>query len=92
MLITAGMTTAPAPPVIGLSLILHGAWQWHLLDRQGCAPARLLGPSSYAPIMGRLARPSLVAQAVGPTGEQFCFRLAGTDQTLMALSICAWSG
>lgn len=73
-------------PFIGLSLILYGAGNGIFSIAKGALPLALFGPARYAPIMGRLARPSLVAQAVGPTVGAILLSVAGTDQTLVALA------
>ncbi|MBI1622872.1 MFS transporter [Aquamicrobium zhengzhouense] len=87
VLSAAGMTMLAAGfPIIGLSLILYGAGNGIFSIAKGALPLALFGPSRYAPIMGRLARPSLVAQAVGPTVGAILLSVAGTDQTLLALA------
>lgn len=76
-------------PIIGLSLILYGAGNGIFSIAKGALPLALFGPSRYAPIMGRLARPGLIAQAVGPTVGAILLSVAGTDQTLVALAAIA---
>jgi hypothetical protein len=39
--------------------------------------------------MGRLARPGLIAQAVGPTVGALLLSVAGADQTLIMLAVLA---
>lgn len=83
----AGMTMLAAGfPVIGLSLVLYGAGNGIFSIAKGALPLALFGPARYAPIMGRLARPSLIAQAVGPTVGALLLSVAGTDQTLIMLA------
>jgi MFS family permease len=85
-----GMTMLAAGfPIIGLSLILYGAGNGIFSIAKGALPLALFGPARYAPIIGRLARPSLVAQAVGPTVGAILLSVAGTDQTLVALAALA---
>ena len=76
-------------PIIGLSLILYGAGNGIFSIAKGALPLALFGPSRYAPIMGRLARTSLVAQAGGPTLGAILLSVAGTDLTLVALAALA---
>lgn len=51
---------------IALALIFFGAGNGVFSIARGTLPLALFGPSRYAPLMGRLARPSLVAQALAP--------------------------
>jgi hypothetical protein len=76
-------------PIIGLSLIFYGAGNGIFSIAKGALPLALFGPSHYAPIMGRLARPSVVAQAIGPTVGAVLISVAGTDQTLVVLAALA---
>lgn len=83
----AGMTMlAAGSSVIGLSLVLYGAGNGIFSIAKGALPLALFGPARYAPIMGRLARPGLVAQAVGPTVGALLLSIAGTDQILIMLA------
>lgn len=77
---------AAGSPVIGLSLVLYGAGNGIFSIAKGALPLALFGPARYAPIMGRLARPGLVAQAVGPTVGALLLSIAGTDQILIMLA------
>ncbi len=82
-----GMTMLAAGfRVIGLSLVLYGAGNGIFSIAKGALPLTLFGPARYAPIMGRLARPALVAQAVGPTVGAMLLSAAGTENTLLTLA------
>jgi len=50
---------------VGLALVLYGAGNGVLSIAKGTVPLALFGSHRYAPLMGRLARPSLFAQALG---------------------------
>jgi hypothetical protein len=45
-------------------------------------PLALFGAADYAPIMGRLARPSLIAQALSPSIGAFLIEHLGTEWAL----------
>ena len=45
-------------------------------------PLVLFGASNYAPIMGRLARPSMIAQAASPTIGAFLIQWLGPNGAL----------
>ncbi|WP_247996879.1 MFS transporter [Brucella tritici] len=53
-------------PAIGIGLILYGAGNGIFSIARGALPLALFGPDRYASVMGKLARPGLVAQAVAP--------------------------
>lgn len=90
VLSAAGMVMLAAGfSITGLSLILYGAGNGVFSIAKGALPLALFGPSRYAPIMGRLARPSLVAQAIGPTVGAVLLSAAGTDPTLFVLAALA---
>lgn len=50
----------------GVAIVLYGAGNGILSIARGSLPLALFGPERYAPLMGRLARPALAAQAVAP--------------------------
>lgn len=86
-LTATGMTMlASGFRVVGLSLILYGAGNGVFSIAKGALPLALFGPARYAPIMGRLARPALVAQAVGPTAGGLLLSVAGSENTLLGLT------
>jgi hypothetical protein len=53
-------------PVIALGLVLHGAGMGIMSIARGTVPLALFGPIEYPVVMGRLAAPSLLAQAISP--------------------------
>jgi hypothetical protein len=85
----AGLGITPA------SLILYGAGIGIESIARGTLPLALFGEERYAAIMGRIARPSLIAQAASPLfGAVLMARLhaGGTLVTLLAMAswIAAW--
>jgi MFS family permease len=86
-LTATGMTMlASGFRVIGLSLVLYGAGNGIFSIAKGALPLALFGPARYPSIMGRLARPSLVAQAAGPIVGGILLSTVGTDNTLLTLA------
>ena len=57
-----GMTLA------ALALIFYGAGNGIYSIARGAVPLAVFGPDGYAPLMGKIALPSLVAQALAPWG------------------------
>ncbi len=54
-------------PIIAVALVFYGAGIGLESIARATLPLSLFGPADYAPIMGRLARPSLFAQAAAPS-------------------------
>lgn len=69
-----------------LALILYGAGNGVFSIARGALPMALFGPDRYPRIMGRLARPSLVAQAAAPLVGAGLIALAGAEGTLAVLA------
>jgi MFS family permease len=86
---TGMMMLASGFRITGLSLVLYGAGNGIFSIAKGALPLALFGSARYAPIMGRLARPGLVAQALGPTVGAFLLSIAGASQTLIVLAALA---
>jgi hypothetical protein len=64
------------PVVMAGALVLYGAGNGIKTIVKGTLPLALFGASGYAALMGRLAMPTLLAQAVAPT--LMAFTLAGS--------------
>ncbi|KFC64777.1 putative permease of the major facilitator superfamily protein [Bosea sp. LC85] len=75
--------------LVAFALILYGAGNGIFSIAKGTLPLSLFGPHRYAPIVGRLARPSLVAQAVAPAVSAFGIEKAGASWTYAALLLLA---
>ena len=76
-------------PVVGLALVLYGAGNGIYSIARGTVPLALFGPERYAPLVGRLARPGLVAQALAPSLGAVVLTQAGADATYVLLSVLA---
>jgi predicted MFS family arabinose efflux permease len=73
-------------PVIAVALVLYGAGNGIYSIGRGTLPLALFGPGNYPVLMGRLALPSLVAQALAPViGAQMIER-GGPDLAIVALT------
>lgn len=71
-----GLLTFGFGPV-SLAILLYGAGNGVFSIAKGTLPLALFGPDRYAPIVGRLARPSLVAQALAPAASAWILEYAG---------------
>jgi MFS family permease len=69
-------------PLVALPLIFYGAGIGLESIARATLPLVLFGASNYAPIMGRLARPSLIAQAASPSIGAFLIQWFGPDRAL----------
>lgn len=73
-------------PAVGLGVFLFGAGNGIYSIARGSLPLSLFGPERYAPIMGRLARPVLIAQALAPTIGVVLLSVLGREETLGVLA------
>jgi predicted MFS family arabinose efflux permease len=76
-------------PFIPLCLIFYGAGIGLESIARATLPLALFGPADYAPIMGRLARPSLIAQAATPSIGALLIQRLGTEGMLGAVTLLA---
>lgn len=90
VLSTAGLALLAIDfPVPGLSLVLYGAGNGIYSIAKGALPLALFGAERYPSIVGRLARPHLVAQALGPTVGTLVLTALGATLTLTTLACLA---
>ncbi|KQU17602.1 MFS transporter [Methylobacterium sp. Leaf94] len=82
-MLTAGL------PLVGLALVLYGAGNGIYSIARGTVPLALFGPERYAALVGRLARPGLVAQALAPSVGAVVLTHAGADATYALLTVLA---
>ncbi|UYW28280.1 MFS transporter [Methylorubrum extorquens] len=83
VMLTAGL------PLVGLALVLYGAGNGIYSIARGTVPLALFGPERYAALVGRLARPGLVAQALAPSVGAVVLTHAGANATYALLSVLA---
>jgi hypothetical protein len=72
-------------PIVFLALIFYGGGIGLESIARATLPLALFGPQDYAPIMGRLATPSLIAQAASPSLGALLMSWLGADHTLAVL-------
>ncbi|WP_332713223.1 MFS transporter [Pelagibacterium mangrovi] len=80
---------AAGMPIVGLALILYGAGNGIFSIARGALPLSLFGPEQYAPIIGRLARPGLIAQAAAPMIGAILISRLGYDALLHVIAALA---
>ena len=72
-----------------MALVFYGAGIGLESIARATLPLVLFGAANYAPIMGRLARPSLIAQAAAPSIGTYLILWLGNDGALAALVAAA---
>jgi predicted MFS family arabinose efflux permease len=75
-----------AVPALGLALVLYGAGNGLSSIARGTLPLALFGPARYASLMGRLALPNLLAQALAPSLAALLIAQGGPGATLGLLA------
>ena len=71
---------------VAVALVVYAAGNGVFSIARGTLPLILFGPSRYAVLMGRLALPSLVAQALAPSVGAFLLEGSGASATLGAVA------
>ena len=76
-------------PFIPICLVFYGAGIGLESIARATLPLSLFGAADYAPIMGRLARPSLIAQAATPSIGALLIQGLGTEGMLGTVTLVA---
>jgi hypothetical protein len=76
-------------PILALALALYGAGNGIGSIAKGTLPLALFGPFGYASLMGKLALPSLLAQALSPSIGAILIEWGGADAALRLLAALA---
>ncbi|GEP01526.1 MFS transporter [Methylobacterium haplocladii] len=83
-----GILAAGVPPV-GVALVLYGAGNGIYSIARGTVPLALFGPARYPELVGRLARPGLIAQALAPSLGALALAYGGPDSAYVLLAALA---
>jgi MFS family permease len=75
--------------VAGAALVLYGGGNGLFSIARGALPLAVFGSARYPDLMGRLARPSLLAQAAAPALGAWLIGAAGTGTTLGTIAALA---
>jgi predicted MFS family arabinose efflux permease len=90
VLVAAGLAMlAGAPGVAGAGIVLYGAGSGIRSIARGTVPLALFGREGYAVLMGRIAMPTLVAQAASPSVGAWLLDGFGATATLAVLFAAA---
>jgi predicted MFS family arabinose efflux permease len=76
-------------PLLALVIVVYGAGYGISWIARGTLPLAIFGPERYPVLMGRLAFPSLVVQALAPSAGALAIERWGSEPTLAGLTAFA---
>jgi predicted MFS family arabinose efflux permease len=76
-------------PLMALVIMVYGAGVGVSYIVRGTLPLALFGPAGYATLIGKLALPSLIAQALAPWAAALAFTRVGVDASLVGIFLVA---
>jgi hypothetical protein len=90
VLVAVGLSVVTlAPAMTALGLVLYGAGNGLRAIVRGLLPLTLMSPAQYVLLMGRMARPSLIGQALTPLAGGYLVQAWGAGGVLAGLSSLA---
>ena len=72
-------------PLLSLTILVYGAGYGIMWIARGTLPLALFGPQRYATLIGRLAFPALIVQALAPSAGAWLIETQGADITIAVL-------
>lgn len=72
-------------PILSLVILVYGAGYGIMWIARGTLPLALFGPRRYATLIGRLAFPALIVQALAPSAGAWLIERQGADITMAIL-------
>ncbi len=78
-----------AVPALVLVILLYGAGYGISWIGRGTLPLALFGPARFPRLMGKLAFPSLIVQALAPSAGALMIEARGSDATIGVLTLLA---
>jgi hypothetical protein len=76
-------------PILLLVILLYGAGYGISWIGRGTLPLALFGPVRFPRLMGKLAFPSLIVQALAPSAGALLIEASGADATIGVLTVLA---
>jgi len=73
-------------PIVAVAILLYGSGYGIMWIARGTLPLALFGPQRYAALMGRLALPALVAQALAPSAGAVLLEWTSAGATIAVLA------
>ncbi len=75
-----------ALPILSIAVVIYAAGYGIMWIARGTLPLALFGPDRYASLMGRLALPSLIVQALAPSAGALMVEHSGAIATVATLT------
>jgi hypothetical protein len=72
--------------LLALVILIYGAGYGITWIARGTLPLALFGPARFPRLMGKLAFPSLIVQALAPSAGALLIEASGTDATIALLA------
>jgi predicted MFS family arabinose efflux permease len=72
-------------PILAIAILIYGSGYGIMWIARGTLPLALFGPDRYATLMGRLAFPSLIVQALAPSAGALLIEHSGAIATVATL-------
>src|SRR3569832_407173 len=89
-LMAIGLTLLSAhAPMLALVILIYGAGYGVSGSGRGTLPLALFGSERFPRLMGKLAFPSLIVQAIAPSAGALLIEAAGTDIAIAAMTALA---
>jgi hypothetical protein len=73
-------------PLLAVVILIYGGGYGIMWIARGTLPLALFGAERYATLIGRLAFPSLIVQALAPSAGAFLIERSGADATIAVLT------
>ena len=73
-------------PIVAAAILLYGGGYGIMWIARGTLPLALFGPHRYASLMGRLALPALIAQALAPSAGAVLLEYSSATVTIAVLA------
>jgi len=89
LLMAIGLALLIASPAFAVAIALYAAGYGITWVARGTLPLALFGPRRFPVLIGRLALPSLIAQALAPALGAMLITRYGADVTIWVLLACA---
>lgn len=72
-------------PILSLTILVYGAGYGIMWIARGTLPLAVFGPQRYATLIGKLAFPALIVQALAPSAGAWLIERQGADITMAVL-------
>jgi hypothetical protein len=76
-------------PILAVAIVIYAGGYGIMWIARGTLPLALFGPTRYATLMGRLAFPSLIVQALAPSAGALVIESLGAGTTVAMLTAFA---